>query len=99
MLYAVLGARARQGPDPRIEVEFLPRHGRNFIATLAGQDQQMHEPGIGPLQAARGSPAGGKLNIAQNPIPRHFDRRRLYSGDWRDVHNPALNREIGHALQ
>ena len=99
MLDAVFRARRRKRPKRFIEVDFGPAQFRNFAQPLAGQDQKLDAPGIDRLQRVRGLPDGFQLVIGQNPVPRRLDRRRLDCGDWRDIKDAALDREVAQPLE
>jgi hypothetical protein len=59
----VFRPHARQGPRPRIEVDFAPFHFRDFTAPLAGQEQQLHHAPERPPDRFRRPSDGDKLIV------------------------------------
>ncbi|MNY10517.1 hypothetical protein D3C86_1435020 [compost metagenome] len=76
MVSTVLGAVARQSPDAGIQIQFRPGHARHLGATLAGQDQQLHQWAEQTAQAITPLPSQLDLFIRQHTLSRLGTWRR-----------------------
>ena len=56
MRSGILGARSRNGPGLRREVDFLPLRFANFAKPLARQQEQLRERAEGPAGTFEGCP-------------------------------------------
>ena len=69
----ILGARPRQYPSLALKIDLAPPHLGDFIAALAGQDEQLHKRSKWPFDRLACRPDAPKFVVGQDAVATALD--------------------------